>query len=372
MNSPLIPQRKIIHVDMDAFYASVEQRDDPALRGRPVVVGGSPESRGVVCAASYEARKFGVRSAISCKKAFQLCPQAVFVRPHFEKYTLVSRQIREIFAQATPLVEPLSLDEAYLDVTSNLWNLEYARDVAIKIKDLIFEKTQLTASAGVGPNKFLAKIASDLRKPNGLVVIHPSQVEKFLENLPVGKISGVGPVTEKKLHEHGLRTAGQVRKKSREELEQKLGRLGLWIHDLSQGIDDRPVETEWEAKSRGTERTFEKDIRDPEYLISVVNEQVDELVQDLQNSRWHCRTLTLKIKYSDFRLITRSQTWIDPTDRPATLSRIADALLRRELLQCDDPIRLIGISLSHFVTEDDPIQLWFPFADEGLHLPSSF
>ncbi|HUP56393.1 MAG TPA: DNA polymerase IV, partial [Bdellovibrionota bacterium] len=269
--------RKIIHVDMDAFYTSVEQRDRPELRGKPVVVGGSAEGRGVVASASYEARKFGVRSAMPSKRAAQLCPNLIFVRPNFEKYTEASRRIRAIFESVTELVEPLSLDEAYLDVTENKLGEPLAGKLAILIKRRIRDELQLTASAGVGPNKFVAKIASDLKKPDGLVVVPPERVREFVDPLPVERFWGVGPATAKRLHSLGLRTGKDVRECSLSILEAALGKFGAFLHGLSQGIDDRAVESDWDPKSRGAETTFGKDLLEVPRLQQVLDELSQEV-----------------------------------------------------------------------------------------------
>jgi DNA polymerase-4 len=343
---------------MDAFYASVEQRDRPELRGKPVVVGGDPSGRGVVAASSYEARKFGVRSAMSAAKAYRLCPQAIFVKPNFHKYKEVSEQIHSIFNEITPMVEPLSLDEAYLDVTQNLLNEPLASKVARYIKDRIKQVTQLTASAGVGPNKFIAKIASDLKKPDGLVVIPPERVLEFLEKLPVEKIWGVGPATAESLHRLGLRTAGDIRRASLSELERELGKYGPFLHGLSQGIDDRPVESDWEPKTRGTETTFEKDILERDYLVQVLEDQAAEIADELKEMDRPARTVTLKLRYADFTTITRSRTLARPFYDAKTIFKTAAELLDDKTEAGARPVRLIGVSVSSFIGPDEPLQLW--------------
>lgn len=316
--------RKILHVDMDAFYASVEQRDDPALRGRPVVVAWRG-SRSVVCAASYEARKFGVRSAMPAVRAERLCPQAIFVPPDFVRYKAVSRQIREIFSRHTDLIEPLSLDEAYLDVTSTKTQLASATATAEAIRAAIREEASLTASAGVASNKFLAKIASDWRKPDGLFVIRPHQAEAFLCSLPVGRLPGVGKVMETKLLELGATTCEHLRSMGSSALEQKFGRWGRRLHELAFGIDDRPVVTERPTLQISSEDTFEHDL----FL-----EETEPHIRRLATKTWSgyvrerevdperiARTVVLKLKTSDFRILTRSLT---PATPPTSESELAD------------------------------------------------
>lgn len=356
-----IQQRKIIHCDMDAFFASVEQHDNPRLRGKPVVVGGDPKSRAVVAAASYEARKYGIKSAISCAKAYRLCPETIFVKPNFSRYCEVSEQIRSIFESVTSLVEPLSLDEAYLDVTENKLGEPIAQKIALYLKDQIFKVTGLTASAGVASNKFIAKIASDLQKPNGLTVIPPHRVDEFLKTLPVEKMWGVGPVTAKSLHALGLRTAGDIRRISVQIMEKEFGTYGPFLHGLANGIDTRPVETGGEPKSRGTETTFERDVLDTEILFKTIRTQALEVSEILEELQFLARTVTLKIKYSDFKSITRSKTLINPTDNIEYISRTACDLLLQSTEAGNRPIRLIGITVSNFVGPDEPLQLWFDF-----------
>lgn len=351
--------RKIIHIDMDAFYASVEQRDRAELRGRPVAVGGSPSGRGVVAAASYEARKFGVRSAMSSLKAKRLCPELIFIEPNFKKYHAVSEQIHAIFNEVTDLVEPLSLDEAYLDVTENRLGQPLAVELAKWLKSRIRSVTGLTASAGVGPNKLVAKIASDLRKPDGLVVIPPERVSAFLEELPVEKLWGVGPVTAARLHEMGIRTAGEIRARTVESMESEFGKYGPFLHSLSHGIDARPVVSDWDPKSRGTETTFEKDVTNLSVLLDVLRKQSDSLHQELKELDRPARTVTLKIRYSDFQTITRSRTMQQYINHSEQIFQAAEALLLNRTEAGMRPIRLIGVSISGFVAADEPIQLCF-------------
>ncbi|GAB2669163.1 DNA polymerase IV [Arenimonas aestuarii] len=339
--------RKIVHVDMDAFYASVEQRDDPSLRGRPVVVAWRG-ARSVVCAASYEARTFGVRSAMPALRAEKLCPQAVFVPPDFARYKAVSRQVREIFARHTDLVEPLSLDEAYLDVTENKLGLASATAVAESVRAQIREETALTASAGVAPNKFLAKIASDWRKPDGIYVVKPAMVADFLAPLPVGKIPGVGRVMEGKLAALGIQSVGQLRGFGGEALEARFGRWGRRLHELSLGIDEHPVQSERPTTQVSAEDTFEADLP---------LEQTGDAIVRLAAKAWAAarrepgrspRTIVLKLKTADFRILTRSLT---PAVMPATLEEftaLALDLRQRVDLPASTRFRLVGVGLANF------------------------
>jgi DNA polymerase-4 len=352
---PATASRKVVHVDMDAFYASVEQRDDPALRGKPVVVAWRG-ARSVVCAASYEARRFGVRSAMPAVRAERLCPQAVFVPPDFARYKAVSRQIREIFARHTDLIEPLSLDEAYLDVTATKTGLPTATATAEAIRAAIREETALTASAGVAPNKFIAKIASDWRKPDGLFVVRPHQVLAFLEPLAVGRLPGVGKVMETKLAQLGVTTVGDLRALHVAELEQRFGRWGLRLHELSLGIDDHPVQSERQTMQISAEDTFESDL-----LLEDLEEHIRRLAEKawagyererVANRGRLARTVVLKLKTSDFRTLTRSLT---PSVRPSSLQELADIaceLRSRVELPRRTRYRLVGVGLSGFVDAD--------------------
>jgi DNA polymerase IV len=347
--------RKIIHIDMDAFYASVEQRDDPALRGRPVVVAWRG-ARSVVCAASYEARRFGVRSAMPAVRAERLCPQAVFVPPDFTRYKAVSRQVRGIFERHTDLVEPLSLDEAYLDVTTTKTGLPTATATAEAIRDAIREETRLTASAGVAPNKFIAKIASDWRKPDGLFVVRPHQVEAFLAPLPVGRLPGVGKVMEARLVELGVTTVGDLRALPPATLEQRFGRWGRRLHELSFGIDEHPVVPERPTMQISAEDTFEHDLRLGE-LEPHIRRLAEKTWAGYERERAQgrgriARTVVLKLKTSDFRILTRSLT---PEQRPASLQQLADiacGLRERVELPSRTRYRLVGVGLGGFVDED--------------------
>ena len=300
--------RRILHVDMDAFYASVEQRDDPSLRGKPVAVGGRPDRRGVVAAASYEARAFGVRSAMSMARAVRLCPSLVIVPPDFAKYKAASSAVFSIFREVTPLVEPLSLDEAYLDVTENAWNEPLATNVARRLKERIRVETDLTASAGVAPNKFLAKIASGWKKPDGLTVIGPDRVEPFLQRLPVDALWGVGPVTAKKLRARGIERLVDVRTTDLTELRATVGSLADWLRQLALGIDDRPVVAHRETKSSGSENTYPEDLTDLSIIRGEIAEMAASTAGWLVRKSLLARTVTIKVRYSDFTTITRSHT----------------------------------------------------------------
>lgn len=358
--------RKIIHVDMDAFFASVEQRDRPELKGQPVVVGGEPTGRGVVAAASYEARKFGIRSAMSSRHAFRLCPHAVFLRPRFEQYRAASAVIMEIFRRYTDLVEPLSLDEAYLDVTVNKLTLPYARDVAKLIKGDIFAETGLTASAGVASNKFLAKIASDYHKPDGLTIIPPERVEQFLEQLPVRKFPGVGPVTEEKMAAMGILTAEHLRRKTKAELCEAFGKSGDWYYRICRGQDDRPVVSEWERKSLGAEETFEEDLTDPAVMRQELATIAERVAARLGKRGLRGRTATLKITFSDFQKITRGRTRELPYTTKDELAAVASELLEQTEAAAGRPVRLLGVQVSSFEGDSEeempfPKQLVFSF-----------
>jgi DNA polymerase IV len=344
--------RRILHVDMDAFYASVEQRDDPSLRGRPVAVGGRPESRGVVCAASYEARAFGVRSAIPMSHAVRRCPELVILPPDFAKYGRVSQQVFAICREATPLVEPLSLDEAYLDVTENVWGMALGVDVARRIKQRIRDEVGLTASAGVAPNKFLAKIASGWRKPDGLTVIAPERVESFLQKLPVDALWGVGPVTARKLRAAGIERLVDVRTADAEVLRKAVGSWAEGLRRLAHGEDDRPVEPNRERKSIGCEETYATDLADVERIRTEVESLARHASEVLSRKELYARTVTLKLRYATFETITRSETRKPPT-------RSADEIAARALALIEKteagrrPVRLLGVSLHGLSTSPE-------------------
>ncbi|HTY41100.1 MAG TPA: DNA polymerase IV [Thermoanaerobaculia bacterium] len=358
--------RKILHVDMDAFYASVEQRDDPALKGKPVAVGGRPESRGVVAAASYEARQFGVRSAIPMARAVRLCPELVILRPDFKKYGAVSQQVFALFRAVTPLVEPLSLDEAYLDVTENAWGEPLGVEVARRLKAQIRETTGLTASAGVAPNKFLAKIASGWKKPDGLTVIAPERMERFLQELPVDALWGVGPVTAGRLRRAGIARLVDVREAPEDVLRQAVGSWAEGLRRLAFGDDDRAVNPNQERKSIGCEETYAQDLAELPPIRGEVQRLARRTASVLERQGLFARTVVLKLRYRDFRTITRSQT-----RRPAT--RSADEICERAvaLLEKTDagkiPVRLLGVSVHGLLEKDgeqtpppDPGQLDLP------------
>jgi DNA polymerase-4 len=345
--------RRILHIDMDAFYASVEQRDKLHLRGSPVVVGGDPEQRGVVAAASYEARRFGVRSAMPLARAVRLCPSLVIVRPDFSRYRAVSQQVFSIFRSVTPLVEPLSLDEAYLDVTENAWGETLGQSVALRIKREIKEATGLTASAGVAPNKFLAKIASGWKKPDGLTVIAPERVEQFLHKLPVDALWGVGPVTAQRLRERGIEQLVDVRRVDPARLREAVGSSAEWLRQLADGIDDRPVEPHHDPKSSGTENTFTPDLTD----IAEIRQEVDEMARAaaawLERQGLTCRTVTIKVRYNDFSTITRSHSRTPPTRDADDVAARAIALLDRTEAG-RRPVRLLGVSVHNLIDPQDP------------------
>jgi DNA polymerase-4 len=347
--------RKIVHIDMDAFYASVEQRDDPQLRGKPVVVAWRG-NRSVVCAASYEARRFGVRSAMAAIHAERLCPDAIFVPPDFTRYRVVSRLVREIFKRHTDLIEPLSLDEAYLDVTENKNDLPTATRVAQTIREQIRGELNLTASAGVAPNKFLAKIASDWRKPDGLFVIRPDDVDSFLLPLPVRRIPGVGKVTEKRLEELGIKTVGDLRARELAALESRFGRYGVRLHELACGIDHSAVVPDRPTQSISAEDTFERDVPlgETEPMILRLAERVWEASR--KESRI-ARTVVLKLKTSEFNILTRSHTPLVPPSSCEELTNIVLSLRERVDRSPQQRFRLVGVGLSNFRDiEDIPAQ----------------
>ena len=358
--------RRILHIDLDAFYASVEQRDNPSLRGKPVAVGGSPAGRGVVAAASYEARAFGVRSAIPMARAVRLCPTLVIVRPDFSKYREASQAVFEIFRSVTSLVEPLSLDEAYLDVTENSWGETLGRTVALRIKSEIRGATGLTASAGVAPNKFLAKIASAWKKPDGLTVIAPERVEHFLSRLTVDALWGVGPVTASRLRERGIEKLLDVRGADPVVLREAVGSQCDWLRQLADGVDDRPVVPDREAKSSGTENTFSSDLTD---LIQI-RAEIDGMARDgaawLERKSLLCRTVTIKVRYSDFTTITRSQSQLPPTRDAEEIVQRALALIERTEAG-QRPVRLLGVSVHNLVDPTEAAAATSPSVDDLRH-----
>ena len=352
--------RRIIHIDMDAFYASVEQRDDPSVRGRPLAVGGSPQSRGVVAAASYEARVFGVRSAMPMSQAVRLCPDLAIVRPDFARYRAASQQVMAILRSCTPLVEPLSLDEAYLDVTDNLWSEPLATTVAKQLKARIREELQLTASAGVAPNKFLAKIASGWRKPDGLTVIAPERVERFLQQLPVDALWGVGPVTAKKLRAIGIERLVDVRSADAALLHRTVGSLAEWLKRLSVGDDPRRVQPDRPWKSISGETTYAEDLEDAQEIRSEIERLAQRVAASLEKKKLSARTVTIKVRYADFSTVTRSYTGTAPTRADGEIAAQAVALLERTEAG-RRPVRLLGVGAHGLVSDEE-----LPPAPESL------
>lgn len=347
--------RKIIHLDMDAFFASVEQRDNPALRGKPLVVGGDPNGRGVVAAASYEIRAFGVHSAMSCYRARQLCPQAIFVRPRFEVYREVSQQIRALMRQYTALVEPLSLDEAYLDVSDSPFEQGSATLIANRLRADILAHTQLTASAGVSYNKMLAKIASDLNKPNGIAVITPEMAMDFIAQLPVKKFHGIGCATVKALHEMGIFNGQDLRDTPLEVLKHRFGKRGEFYHQIAHGIDNRAVKPERKHKSVGSETTFSQNSRDKAYILAALYHENAQAFADLTQKQRLARTLTIKIKYADFSQVTRSHTLPSPILSAEDAHPWIDYLYEQAPQQF--AVRLVGVTYSNLVPTDAVEQL---------------
>ncbi len=352
--------RKIIHIDMDAFYASVEQRDNPALRGQPVVVGGQPGNRGVVAAASYEARVFGLRSAMPTAKAVRLCPHAVFVRPRFEHYRAVSEQIRAVFRRYTDLIEPLSLDEAYLDVTATVGD-GTASELARRIRADILEHTGLTASAGVSYNKFLAKVASDINKPDGQCVIPPERAERFIAQLPVGAFHGVGSATEARLHALGIETGADLARWGEAALVRQLGKNGSWLHRIARGIDERPVEPHHERRSIGSETTFLADEHDRDAMLMRLRDQADEVATSLQKHQLLAGTLAIKVRYPDFTSVTRQCKLAPATDQAEDMVPLLPFLLERTEATAQG-VRLLGVSVAGLIDPDtrQPVQLNLP------------
>ncbi len=350
--------RKILHVDMDAFYASIEQRDRPELRGRPVIVGGQPEARGVVAAASYEARTFGVRSAMPTVRALRLCPQAIVLKPRMGLYREVSWQIRSIFQSYTPLVEPISLDEAFLDMTGSERLFGPSEQIGREIKRRISEELQLTCSVGLAPNKFLAKLASNYGKPDGFTVIRPQDVEAFLRDLPVEKLWGVGPATARKLRDLGLQTVGDLRRVPRDRLLEGFGKWGLRLHELARGIDERPVVPEREPKSLSRETTFPEDLRDRDALQKVLRELAYKVMHDLREEKRRARTIQIKVRFADFTTITRRLTLPEPTDALRVISEAARLLLEHKVDLADRGVRLLGVGVSNLAehtTRETPL-----------------
>lgn len=366
MKNPHLQIRKIIHIDMDAFFASVEQRDYPHYRNKPVLVGGSPQGRGVVAAASYEARKFGIHSAMPASRAVKLCPHAIFLKPRFDVYREVSVSIREIFYSYTDLVEPLSLDEAYLDVTENHTGNPSATLIAREIKRRIVQETGLTASAGVSSNKFLAKIASDMEKPDGLTVITPEEAERFIENLPIGSFYGVGKATRQKMESLGIYSGADLKKWPEAELVKKFGKTGHHYYRIARGIDTRSVEPDRIRKSIGKEKTFAEDVFDLEWIANFLQQLSEKVASSMQALNASGKTITLKVRYENFETITKSQTLPLFTNSASDLFVVANRLLEQTEAGKRE-IRLIGLSVSSLnLTEGGFFgeQLEIPFPGE--------
>lgn len=342
----ITPPRKIIHIDMDAFYAAVEQRDQPKLRGRPVIVGGAPDKRGVVAAASYEARKYGIHSAMPAATAQRLCPQAVFVRPRFAAYRTVSEQIRKIFQHYTELIEPLSLDEAYLDVSACEQQHNSATLIAQEIQATILQETQLTASAGVSYNKFLAKIASDINKPNGLYLITPEQGAEFAAQLPIEKFHGIGKKTAAKMQQLGIDNGAELKQWPLERLLHTFGKVGQYYYHIARGIDDRPVVSERAYKSIGSETTFADDLDDTEIMLQQLTQLAAEVADSLAQKSLCAHTLTLKLKYADFQQITRSLT-VKRAIRSAQDMQVCLPELLNRTEAGSRKVRLLGLTASN-------------------------
>jgi DNA polymerase IV len=359
-----VATRSIVHVDMDAFYAAVEQLDDPAYKGKPVIVGADPKGgmgRGVVAACSYEARKLGIRSALPISRAWKLCPQGVFVRPRMQRYVEVSHQVMDVFRRYTDLVEPLSIDEAFLDITGSVALLGKPEDIARSIKNDVRTVTSLTASVGLAPNKFLAKIASDLRKPNAFVVVREGEIEAFLRDLPISRLWGVGPKTEQRLHEIGFRTIGQVAMASRESLVRSLGSLGEHLYQLSRGHDERPVVPNWEPKSVSSETTFDEDTSDRELLVRTILELSDHVAERLRKDNYRTRKVTLKLRYSSFSTHTKQHSLDKLIQTGEEIATVARDLFRQFPLK--QKIRLIGVSAGDLQRDGKEPQQLGLFAD---------
>lgn len=340
---------------MDAFYASVEQRDDPSLKGKPVVVGGNPFGRGVVSAASYEARAWGIHSAMPASQALKRCPHVIFLRGDFKKYRAISRQMRTILADYTEIIEPVSLDECYLDVSELPSELPTATAVAQEIRRRIKEELGLTASAGVGPSKFIAKIASDFNKPDGLTVVHPQKMQAFLHPLSVRKMPGVGPATYARLEELGLLTVGVLAALSREDVNKLFGKHGLRLWHLANGNDNRPVRTSRKRKSRSAERTFSTDITSRSEIVEMLRKLAMRVCEDIQRERLLARTVRIKVRYHDFTTLTRASTMVSPTDDAGLVGDVAVQLLRRT--EPLPPVRLLGVGVANLIYPDAPRQL---------------
>jgi DNA polymerase IV len=353
--------RKIIHIDMDAFYASVEQRDDPTLKGKPVAVG-YPAKRGVVAAASYEARSFGVRSAMPSTIAARKCAELMFVPPRFDVYREVSKQVQTIFKDYTPLVEPLSLDEAYLDVTHNLKRIPTAWETAKEIRARIYEETRLTASAGVSCNKFLAKLASDHRKPNGQFAVLPEEAEAFVAALPIAKFHGVGPKTAARMHALGIETGEDLRRQTLAFLQERFGKAGNWYFEIARGRDDRPVQPDRERKSSGSETTFPEDLTDPIQIEAGVIAMANDVWAWCEKTNCRGRTVTVKIKWANFQISSRSRSVETAIETKDKLYEVALDLIRT-VFPPQKGIRLVGVTLSNFQSPNSGGDVELPFRE---------
>jgi DNA polymerase-4 len=356
--------RKIIHVDMDAFFASVEQLDNPDLKGKPLIVGGTAEQRGVVAAASYEVRKYGIHSAMPTSQALRLCPNLIIRPVRMSRYSEVSNQIHKIFYDYTPDIEPISLDEAFLDVTGSIQLFGSAEKIGKEIKTRIKQELGLTASVGIAPNMFLAKLASDLDKPDGLVIITEDNKQKILDPLPISKIWGIGKVTNKALEKTGITTIEQLRHTSPDSLSMILGNQAETILRLAKGIDGRNVETVHEAKSISAEETFSKDIQDKDTLLGVLLQQVEEVSLRLRSEKFEARTIALKIRYADFRTLTRSSTFEKPTNTTKILWQEAQAVFNKWYKSSAEPLRLLGFGTSNLIQQGTGQKLLFSDPEE--------
>ena len=364
-----MPQKKIVHIDMDAFFAAVEQRDHPEYRGKPLIIGGDPRSRGVVSTCSYEARKFGVHSAMPTSQAFKLCPQGIFVGCNFDRIKEASTQVHEIFHKYTDIVEPLSLDEAYLDVTQNKINEPSATRIAQMIRQDIFEKTQLTASAGVSYNKFIAKVASDINKPDGITVVTPDMAQEFIFGLPIRKFWGVGKVTEKRMLQLGIKTGRELYNFQKYELIELFGKAGPFFYDIVRGVDNREVVVHRVRKSIGRENTFKEDILDLDRLVDFLESVAQRVEDDLRKKSKKALTITLKVTYHDFTKATRSITSPSHISKAKDIMLYVKSLIPKTLIG-KKPVRLLGISTSNFFGEDEDkyglMQYWLPFKPEEI------
>jgi len=361
--SAMFPDRAILHIDMDAFYASVEVLDDPSLKGKPVMVGGTPEGRGVVAAASYEAREYGVHSAMSAARAVKLCPDGIFLRGRMDRYAEISGQVFAIFEDYTPLVEPLSIDEAFLDMTGSRRLFGSAEQVGRTIKDRILAEIGLVASVGLAANKFLAKLASDLEKPDGFTVIPPGEARALLAGLPIGKLWGVGKVAEKQMHQFGIRKVGDLLAVPPELLVEQFGDHAVHLLELAVGHDERAVVPVHEAKSIGNETTFREDISEAEHLQDILDQLVAKVARRLRSHGFLARTVTLKARYPDFTTHTRSETLTSPSDSGVDLRDAARGLLTGKLGRRGRPLRLIGVTASNLVRQGEGQGQLFPDPD---------